>query len=209
MAETVRLYTQAMSLRVSMVTGEDAQACKGRSSVFEDRLLVRRFNAGDTQGLRRIYEKYRSDLFRVAGALLHDPTAVEDVVHDVFVTFASQAGRFELKGSLKGYLAICVANRARNVGRREKPICPDRLRAVEPQADSSEIAADAELHEKVRAELARLAPEQRQAVVLHVLGALRFREIARQTGESVNTVKSRYRYGIARLRSQLDGQVER
>jgi len=144
----------------------------------------------------------------VAGALLHDPAAVEDVVHDVFVAFASQAGRFELKGSLKGYLAICVANRARNVSRRDRPVRPERLPPVGPPPDGAEIAADAELHEKVRAELARLAPEQRQAVVLHVLGALRFREIARQTGESVNTVKSRYRYGIARLRSQLDGQVE-
>lgn len=57
--------------------------------MFEDRLLVWRFNAGDTRALRRIYEKYRSDLFRVAGALLNGPAAVEDVVHDVFVAFAS------------------------------------------------------------------------------------------------------------------------
>ena len=176
--------------------------------MFEDRLLIRRFNAGDTQALRRIYEKYRSDLFRVAGALLHDRTAAEDVVHDVFVAFASQTGRFELKGSLKGYLAICVANRARNVGRQDRPICPDRLRQVGPQLDSLEIVAVSELHAQVRAALAGLDAEQRQAITLHVLGALRFREIARQTGESVNTVKSRYRYGIARLRSQLNGQVE-
>ncbi|MBN1505981.1 MAG: sigma-70 family RNA polymerase sigma factor [Sedimentisphaerales bacterium] len=177
--------------------------------MLEDRSLVRRFNAGDTQALGRIYEKYRRGLFQVAGALLHDPAAVEDVVHDAFVAFASQAGRFELKGSLKGYLAICVANRARNIARQDRPISPERLRQVEPQRDSSEIAADSDLHEKVRATLAGLAPEQNQTIVLHVLGSLRFREIAHQTGESVNTVKSRYRYGIAKLRSVLDGQVER
>lgn len=176
--------------------------------MLEDRRLIRRFNAGDAQALRRIYEKYRLDLFRVAGALLHDRAVVEDVVHDVFVAFACQAGRFELRGSLKGYLAICVANRARNVGRRDRPICPERLRPVESVLDSLEIAADSELHERIRALLAGLDPEQRHAIVLHVLGSLRFREIARQTGESVNTVKSRYRYGIARLRSQLNGQVE-
>ena len=177
--------------------------------MFEDRLLVQSFNAGDTQALRQIYEKYRSDLFRVAGALLHDPAAVEDVIHDVFVAFASGAGRFELKGSLKGYLAICVANRARNISRQDRHRgVQDRVGPGE-QLDSSEIASDAELHEMVRAALANLAPEQHQAVVLHVLGSLRFREIARQTGESVNTVKGRYRYGIARLRSQLNGQVER
>jgi len=177
--------------------------------VLEDRILVRRFNAGDTQALRRIYEKYKPDLFRVAGALLHDPATVEDVVHDAFVGFASQVGRFELKGSLKGYLAICVANRARNVGRQDRQRGLQDRPAPEQPPDASELASDGELHQMVRATLANLAPEQHQAIILHVVGALRFREIARQTGESVNTVKSRYRYGIARLRSLLNGQVER
>lgn len=180
--------------------------------MLEDRSLVRRFNAGDAQALRRIYEKYRLDLFRVAGALLHESAAVEDVVHDVFVGFAAQAGRFELKGSLKAYLAICVANRARNVSRQARPIDPERLLQIRPgpaqQGDSSEVASDAELHHMIRAALAKLAPEQRQIVVLHVLGSLRFREIARQTGESINTVKSRYRYGIQKLQLLLNGQVE-
>ena len=174
--------------------------------MLEDRHLVRRFNAGDTQALRRIYEKYRSDLFRVARALLGEHAAVEDVVHDVFVTFAAQAGRFELRGSLKGYLAICVANRARNVGRQDRRNTRDKA-ASGPPPDCVEVASDAELHQMVRAALADLPPEQRQAIVLHVLGSLRFREIARQTGASVNTVKSRYRYGMAKLRSLLEGQV--
>jgi len=177
--------------------------------VLEDRLLVRRFNAGDTQALRRIYEKYRAGLWRVGGALLSDPEAVEDVVHDAFVAFASQAGHFELKGSLKGYLAICVANRARNVSRQQRSIDLGRLQQPGLEPDSSQAASDTELCQMVRAALAELAPDQRQAIVLHVLGSLRFREIARQTGESVNTVKSRYRYGIAKLRSRLNGQVER
>ncbi len=56
--------------------------------------------------------------------------------------------------------------------------------------------------------LGRLPGEQRQAVVLHVLGSLRFREIAQQTGESINTIQSRYRYGIRKLRSLLNGQVD-
>ena len=177
--------------------------------MLEDRFLVRRFNAGDTQALRRIYEKYKSDLFAVAGALLSDPTVVEDVVHDVIVAFASQAGRFELKGSLKGYLAICVANRARNVGRQSRSRDPKSGLESVQEPDVFELALDAERYAIVRTALASLPPEQRNAIILHVVSDLRFREIARQNGESVNTVKSRYRYGIAKLRSLLNGQVER
>jgi RNA polymerase sigma factor (sigma-70 family) len=181
--------------------------------MFEDRALIRRFNAGDTQALRRIYEKYRLDLFRVARAILCEPTDVEDVVHDAFVGFAAQAGRFALKGSLKGYLAICVANRARNVGRRNRPVNSDRLAPSASESsqapDLAEIVASEEQSVLVRSALGQLPYEQRQAIVLHVHGCLRFREIARQTGESVNTVKSRYQYGIRKLRSLLNGQVER
>ncbi len=148
-------------------------------------------------------------MFRVAGALLHDPTAVEDVVHDVFVAFASQAGRFELRGSLKGYLAICVANRARNVGRQDKPVCPKRLREVGPQPD---VVGDLRRMRNCMRRSGRPWPNWRRSSVRRssctCSSSLRFREIARQTGESVNTVKSRYRYGIAKLRSQLNGQVE-
>ncbi len=177
--------------------------------MFEDRFLIRRFNAGDTEALRRIYEKYKPALFAVAGALLHGSAAIEDVVHDVFVDFAGRAGRFELKGSLKGYLAICVANRARNVLRQERPRGPERQVEGRPEpAEPAEAAARAELYRLVRESLDRLPVEQRQVIVLHVFGVLPFGQIACQTGASVNTVKSQYRYGIEKLQSLLNGQVE-
>jgi len=192
----------------------NAQVGKGDGIVqVIDRLLIRRFNAGDTQTLRRIYEKYRPDLLSVARALLKDATAAEDVLHDVFVSFASQAGRFTLKGSLKGYLAICVANRARNVNRRAGQVDPERLARARPepsqQPDGSEAAGNTEQRHIVTSALDRLSEEQRHVVVLHVLSSLPFREIAQQNGESINTIQSRYRYGLKKLRFLLDGQVER
>jgi RNA polymerase sigma-70 factor (ECF subfamily) len=162
--------------------------------------------------LRRIYEKYKPDLLSVAKALLNDAAAVEDVLHDVFVRFASQAGHFRLKGSLKGYLAICVANRARNVNRMNRQ--NGRETSLETAAKTShrpEPSKAVDLTEQrqlMTCALAKLPQEQRQVVVLHVLSSLRFREIAQQTGESVNTIQSRYRYGLARLQTLLNGEVD-
>ena len=179
--------------------------------MIEDRLLIRRFNAGDMDALRRIYEKYKLDLLSVAGALLNRPASVEDVLHDVFVGFASQAGRFQLKGSLKGYLAICAANRARNLNRRDRQNSDGQL--VEGKStqtelpDPAEVAGLKEQRKVLVCALAQLPQDQRQVIVLHVLGSLRFREIARQTGESINTIQSRYRYGLEKLQSQLNGEV--
>jgi RNA polymerase sigma-70 factor (ECF subfamily) len=162
--------------------------------------------------LRRIYEKYKPDLLSVAKALLNDAAAVEDVLHDVFVRFASRAGRFRLNGSLKGYLAICVANRARNVNRTNRQNGCETLFAVAAASmgrpEPSQVADFTERRRIVACALAQLPQEQRQVIVLHVLSSLRFRQIAQQTGESVNTVQSRYRYGLAKLQSLLNGEVD-
>ena len=82
--------------------------------MIEDAWLVGRLNHGDNGALHRIYEKYKHDLVTLAGALLADASAADDVVHDVFVSFIERARQFRLTGSLKGFLCTCVANRARN-----------------------------------------------------------------------------------------------
>ena len=177
--------------------------------MIEDRLLIRRFNAGDMDALHRIYEKYKPDLLNVARALLNDASAIEDVLHDVFVHFASQAGRFRLRGSLKGYLAICVANRARNTNRQERHnVQGDSRLGPSNLPDPLQAAGHAEQCHVLAHALAQLPQEQRQVIVLHVLGSLRFREIARQTADSINTIQSRYRYGLAKLQSLLNGDVD-
>ncbi len=55
--------------------------------------------------------------------------------------------------------------------------------------------------------LARLSYEQREVIVLHLHHELRFREIAKALGISINTVQSRYRYGLDKLRSILNSVV--
>ena len=88
--------------------------------MLEDRFLIWKLRQGSSTALCRIYEKYRDDLLRLAVSLSNDTTAAEDIVHDVFVSFIRQARQFRLTGSLKGYLATCVANRARNANRAQR-----------------------------------------------------------------------------------------
>jgi RNA polymerase sigma-70 factor (ECF subfamily) len=178
---------------------------------MEDKWLILRFKAGSTEALCRIYEKYEGVMLTVAAGLLNDVNAAQDAVHDVFVAFAQSPERLGLAGSLRSYLTTCVANLARdrlraNRRRAERP--PD----VEPQIDErtmplSRAILDDELRQLAEA-LATLPYEQREVLVLHLKGDLTFREIANVQGASINTVQSRYRYGIDKLRSLLNGEVE-
>lgn len=178
---------------------------------MEDKLLVLRCKRGSTEALGRIYEKYKTDMLVLAMALLNDTSAAEDALHDVFLSFVMNIKKFGLTGSLKSYLLTCLANRARNLNKAKhrqsvtsnpaEPVCSDS--DVPPRA----IMCNEQLQQLSRA-MAQLPYEQREAIMLHFQAGITFRTIGRSLGISVNTVKSRYRYGLDKLRQTLDGEVK-
>jgi len=179
--------------------------------VLEDRLLVWRLRRGNAEALCRVYDKYREDLLRLAVSLSNDAAAAEDIVHDVFISFIRGAGQFRLSGSLKAYLATCVANRARNTNRamRIRRACPlDEAGGVLSDAARPDqwVVCSEELRQ-VAAALALLPAEQREAITLHLQGGLRFREIAAFQHVPLKTALSRYRAGLEKLRSLLNGEM--
>jgi len=178
---------------------------------MEDKLLVLRCKRGSKDALGRIYEKYKSDALILAIALLNNTSAAEDVVHDVFLFFVQSIEKFRLTGSLKGYLLTCVANRARNVNKaKHRHGCDaDPQEPVSPVSDEPEqsIICNEQLQQLGDA-MAQLPYDQREVIMLRFQAAMTFRTIAKSLGISVNTVKSRYRYGLDKLRLILDNEVE-
>jgi len=181
--------------------------------MLEDKLLIFKFNRGNRDCLRIIYEKYKDDLVTLAAALLTNVGAAEDVVHDVFVSFIESAETFRLTGSLKGYLAACVANRARNKNKAERKRTGSSLDDTDRAAsDSSGPESSAIFGEKLRrlsSALGQLPYEQREVLILRTYGGMKFRTIAKQQNVSVSTVQGRYRYALDKLRSMLNGEVEK
>ena len=180
--------------------------------MIEDELLKWRFKCGSRDALRRIYEKYLNRLLTLAMALLNDAGAAEDVVHDVFVSFAESAEDFRLVGSLKSYLTTCVVNRARDLMRanRRRPATLDGAEYITSDFYGPDHAiVCSEKAQRLQRAMAQLPDEQRQVVILRLKGEMKFREIARLEGTSVNTIQGRYRYGLNKLRSMLNGEVEK
>ncbi|MBP7049743.1 MAG: sigma-70 family RNA polymerase sigma factor [Phycisphaerae bacterium] len=179
--------------------------------MLEDRLLVWKLRRGDADALRRIYEKHRNDLLRLAVSLSNDAGTAEDVVHDVFATFIRQARQFRLTGSLRAYLATCVANRARNVNRAMRARWAASLDEAAGEVLSVTrpdqwIVCSEEL-QRIAEVLAMLPREQREVITLHLQGGMKFREIAEFQRVPLKTAMSRYRCGLQRLRSLLNGEV--
>ncbi len=181
--------------------------------MIEDKLLIWRFKCGDRAALARIYEKYKTDLLRIATGLSNQVSIAEDIVHDVFVSFAQSSDRLKLNGNLKGFLVTCVVNRVRNNNRarkRQQAVSLDETEPVIQESDKPErwIVYSEEL-DNLNSAMAQLPYPQREVVILHVQGSMKFKAIAKSQNVSINTIQSRYRYGLDKLRSLLNGEVEK
>jgi len=180
--------------------------------MIEDKLLIWRFKRGSSDALCRIYKKYKDNLLRLASALSNDQNAAEDIVHDFFVSFAQSPEKLKLNGSLKSYLATCVVNRVRNANKtRRRQETADLNKKAESAVSNSKrpeqwIIYSEQLRQLNNA-LAQLPYQQREVIILHAQGGMKFKAIAELQDVSINTVQSRYRYGLDKLRSILNSEV--
>ena len=178
--------------------------------MLEDRLLLFRCKRGSRTAFQRIYQKYQSDLRTLAANLLDDKAAAEDIVHDVFVSLLLVVEKFELRSSLAGYLKTCVANKARNYAKKKHN---QALKVNEPEQlilkdnEPIRLVIQSEELQRLGIAMSRLPYEQREAVVLHLHGGMKFKTIAQLQKVSIKTAHTRYRKGLDGLNSILNGEV--
>ena len=181
--------------------------------MLEDRFLVWKFKHGNKDSFCRIYEKYRDDLLRLAMSLLNEASLAEDVVHDVFTSFIRHIEQFRLTGSLKSYLATCVANKARNANRasqRHQTTDLDQIGPMRHDCPSPDqwITCSEDLTTLSNA-LAQLPDNQRETITLRLQSTMKFREIAKYHNIPIKTVQSRYRIALEKLRSTLNSRLSK
>jgi len=180
--------------------------------MLEEKLLIWRLARGRSDALERIYNRYKNELLALAIALSNDKSSAEDAVHDVFVALAEAAPKLRLRGSLKSYLSVALANRLRNMSRSKRTYAGAQaeLEAVPSDAPQpAESAMSAEQFQRISRAMAQLPYEQREVIILHTQSGLRFRQIAKSRNVSVNTIQSRYRYGLNRLQLILNGEEKK
>jgi RNA polymerase sigma factor (sigma-70 family) len=175
---------------------------------MEDRFLLWRLKAGSPQALERLYDKYSTPMHTLAMAFLRDRSVAEDIVHDSFVAFAQAARSPAGIANARAYLMTTVANRARDVI-RARPRRPIALGGIEPPVEMDQLARLIEQEDLKR--LAQVLPalpdEQLEAILLHLSGGLTFKALAAHQNVSISTVQGRYRYGLEKLRSLMNHEV--
>ncbi len=174
----------------------------------ETKNLARRFNQGDVESLRGMYDLFRHDLMTLAMALLRESAGAEDAVHGVFVKLLASQRTIRIRGNLRGYLLTAVANTCRDMlsSKGRTTVSSESSTGCCAEGPSRAVVLN-EAQQHLATALEQLPYEQREVLVLRYFSDLKFKAIARSQGVSINTVQGRYRYGLEKLRSLL-GETE-
>jgi len=180
---------------------------------MEDKLLIWKFKRGSRDALRRIYDKYHGQLLKLAVVLTGSLDAAEDIVQEVFTNFAQSANRFGMSGSLRSYLITSTLNSVRNQRRNNRRRQGQSLENAEHIPSMTrrpdQWAVLSERLERLSRAMVCLPYEQREVITLRMEADMTFRQIAGVQETSVSTVNARYRYGIEKLRSLLNSEVNK
>jgi RNA polymerase sigma-70 factor (ECF subfamily) len=157
----------------------------------------------DPVAVELIWDRYARDLFAFLQAALCSRHDAEDVLQTVFVRIVRKRRHLAKADRLDAYVYTIARHEVAGFlrRRRRKPAPDARADAWLETAEAGGGIAD--LAEELQTALAQLPQAQREIVVLKVYREKTFREIAETLRLSLNTVASRYRYGMDKLRALL------
>jgi RNA polymerase sigma-70 factor (ECF subfamily) len=178
-----------------------------------DEQLMLAFQKGDTQAFEILLTRHEKGVYRFALRMLGDSMQAEEVAQESFLRVIQSAARYKPKAGFRNYLYRIARNLCIDLLRRRprepRPLAGD----VGPEGTPEGIpdgnpgpenhVGARQLRSAIRRALEALPEDQREAFLLKEVKDMKLQDVATVTGANLNTVKSRLRYALIRLREHL------
>ena len=193
--------------RLTLVIGEPVS----------DEQLMLSYRDGNAAAFDELYGRHRGGVFRYVLRQVGLRSAAEDVFQEIWTNIISARARYRVEARFATFLYHVAHNCVIDYFRRKTPL---HLISLDDDPDEAYQVAGPERNQPERAAalrqsaaillnaLALLPPEQREAFLLHEEGGLTLEEIATVTGTGRETVKSRLRYALAKLREGIEDEAD-
>jgi RNA polymerase sigma factor (sigma-70 family) len=182
-----------------------------------DEQLMLRYREGDLLAFRELYGRHRLGLYRFIAWRSPRAEWVDEIVQDAWASLHHARIRYRPDATFRTYLYQIARNRLFDLLRQHQHVLAAELGTgtdgrdlFDVLADAAQdvIAPDAALEHRQCADslhraIAALPGEQREALVLQQFSGMSVDEIARLSSVPVETVKSRLRYAMRKLRQSL------
>jgi RNA polymerase sigma-70 factor, ECF subfamily len=183
-----------------------------------DEALMLRYQRGDRQAFATIVGRHQRPLYNFVLRHLRSPETAEEVTQEVFLKVVKNATEFKHEARFATWLYTIARNLCVDHSRRMKhrqhtsldgSANPEAAPLIERIADTStdgdvdRSLAASQIRVSVVKAVEDLPDDQREVFLLREVAGLPFRDIASVVGIGENTVKSRMRYALERLRDAL------
>ena len=179
----------------------------------DDEHLLARYVGGDMLAFNALYQRHRAPLWRYLTRLLGSSAIGEELYQEVWQKVIQQRTQFS-GAPFKPWLYRVAHNLALDHLRRNQraPMqslddmvlsFPNVLDSHRSDDSPEAMQLDEEAHQRLLSALAELPPEQRDVVLMKAEGDLTLEQIGELTGQGRETVKSRLRYALAKLKGVL------
>ena len=173
-----------------------------RTGPHEIGLIAKIAAKNDDDAARRLYRKYRMELFRFGFHVLRDQGLAEEMVQETFIKFCRQARNYNAnRGPVRGWLFTMARSAAYDIARRpsSRPFLPVEDFQLPPQYDS----VDEALTVLTVGQAIDKLPAIYAGVIRLVRDGFTHSEIAERLNIPIGTVKSRMAKAADALRAEL------
>lgn len=171
--------------------------------------LLEKVADGDQAAFEQLFLLHQAQVYGVVVAILRDQTQAQEVTQEVFLQLWQQASRFDpTRGSTATWIKRMAHSRAIDRVRLcEGASARDTRYTAQSRAVDYDTVIERVLHRdeqaSLRESLQRLAPLQRESIVLAYYAGLTTAEISDQLGVNRSTIKTRIRDGLKKLTADL------
>lgn len=181
-------------------------------TTLDDAALIRLVARAQADALSELYDRYNRLVFSLALNMVGDQATAEEVTLDVFTRVWEKAETYRAdQAKVSTWLTSITRYRSIDILRRQSTrpeqhsvnwaeVSPEAMPSVNSPEEATELALQ---QERVRAAIAELPPDQKQALALAYFKGYSHSEIAQALDQPLGTVKTRIRLAMQKLRGML------
>lgn len=171
---------------------------------LSDEMLMQRYARGDTRAFDELYARHRAPLYRYFVRQVSDRATANDLYQGAWEKIIRARDRYRESSSFSVWLYAIAHNHLVDHYRSLRLVQQVEMEDLSDQGPGPvEDVIDGEQNERLLAGICALPEEQRTTLLLKLETGLKMEEIARVTGVSTETIKSRLRYAVGKLKRSL------
>jgi RNA polymerase sigma-70 factor (ECF subfamily) len=149
------------------------------------------------EGIRNIYSKHKTDLYRYVLSIVKNVHTAEDIVQDVFLLLIEKSGELKNPKAVRAWLFTSARNRAFDVLKKPQS----------ENIDDVEIKENFNYNFEIFELLECLDETDREIVTLHISSGFKHKETAKILKLEESNVRQRYKRAIEKIRKNTEGLI--